>query len=66
MGIPMSHLIESTMQFHGVIPEKKAKSRGQIALDVVFGDEKNFQKEKLTFEDPNAAHTNISTTVNIK
>nr|XP_045090160.1 uncharacterized protein LOC123497600 [Aegilops tauschii subsp. strangulata] len=52
MGIPMSQLSESNMQFHGVIPGKKAKSLGQIALDVVFGDSKNFRKEKLTFEMP--------------
>jgi hypothetical protein len=50
MGIPMSRLSESSMQFHGVIPGKKAKSLGQIALDVVFGDDKNFRKERLTFE----------------
>jgi hypothetical protein len=50
MGIPMSRLSESNMQFHGVIPRKKAKSLGQIVLDVVFGDSKNFWKEKLTFE----------------
>jgi hypothetical protein len=50
MGIPMSRLSESNMQFHGVIPGKKAKSLGQIALDVVFGTDKNFRKEKLTFE----------------
>ncbi|KAI4971141.1 hypothetical protein ZWY2020_002055 [Hordeum vulgare] len=50
MGIPMSKLSDSNMQFHGVIPRKKAKSLGQIALDVVFGSDKNFRKEKLTFE----------------
>ena len=50
MGIPMSKLSESNMRFHGIIPGKKAESLGQIALDVVFGDEKNFRKEKLTFE----------------
>jgi hypothetical protein len=50
MGILMSRLSESSMQFHGVIPGKKAKSLGQIALDVVFGDDKNFRKERLTFE----------------
>ena len=38
------------MSFYGVIPGKKAASLGQIALDVVFGDSKNFRKEKLTFE----------------
>ncbi|XP_020162218.1 uncharacterized protein [Aegilops tauschii subsp. strangulata] len=50
MGIPMSQLSERNMQFHGIIPGKKAKSLRQIALDVVFGDSKNFRKEKLTFE----------------
>ena len=50
MGIPMSKLSDSNMRFHGVIPGKKADSLGQITLDVVFGDEKNFRKEKLTFE----------------
>ncbi|KAI4973432.1 hypothetical protein ZWY2020_035693 [Hordeum vulgare] len=50
MGIPMSKLNDSNMQFHRVIPGKKAKSLGQIALDVVFGSDKNFRKEKLTFE----------------
>ena len=50
MGILMSRLSESNMSFHGVIPGKKAESLGQIALDVVFGDSKNYRKEKLTFE----------------
>jgi hypothetical protein len=50
MGIPMSKLSESNMSFHGIIPGKKAESLGQIALDVVFGDSKNYRKEKLTFE----------------
>ena len=50
MGISMSRLSESHMSFHGVIPGKKAESLGQIALDVVFGDSKNYRKEKLTFE----------------
>ncbi|XP_020197284.1 uncharacterized protein [Aegilops tauschii subsp. strangulata] len=50
MGIPMSRLSESNMQFHGVILGKKAKSLEQISLDLVFGDSKNFRKEKLTFE----------------
>lgn len=49
-GIPMSRLSESTMSFHGVIPGKKAKLLSQIALDVVFGSDKNFRKEKLTFK----------------
>ncbi|KAI4984173.1 hypothetical protein ZWY2020_046545 [Hordeum vulgare] len=50
MGIPMSKLSENNMKFHGVVPGRKAKSLGQITLDVVFGSYKNFHKEKLTFE----------------
>ena len=50
MGISMSKLSESNMRFHGVIPGKKADSLDQITLDVVFGDSKNYRKEKLTFE----------------
>ena len=50
MGISMSKLVKSNMQFHRVVPGKKAKSLGQISLDVVFGDEKNYRKEKLIFE----------------
>ena len=50
MGIPMFRLSASNMSFHGVIPGKKAESLGQIALDVVFGDSKNYRREKLTFE----------------
>ena len=50
MGIPMSRLSTSNMSFHGVITGKKAESLGQIALDVVSGDSKNYRKEKLTFE----------------
>ncbi|XP_020182358.1 uncharacterized protein [Aegilops tauschii subsp. strangulata] len=50
MGIPMTRLSKSNMQFHEAIPRKKAKSLGQIALDIVFSEEKNFRKEQLTFE----------------
>ncbi|XP_020158965.1 uncharacterized protein [Aegilops tauschii subsp. strangulata] len=50
MGIPMSRLSQSSMQFHGAIPEKKAKSLRQITLGIVFGREKNFRKERPTFE----------------
>ena len=46
------------MRFHGVIPGKKADPLGQITLNVVFGDSKNYRKEKLTFEvvDQSAYH----------
>ena len=47
MGIPMSKLSKSNMSFHGVIPRKKVESLVQVALDVVFGDYKNYRKEKI-------------------
>ena len=50
MGILMSKLSESNMRFHGIIPGKKADSLDHITLDVVFGDSRNYRKEKLTFE----------------
>ena len=50
MGIPMSKLSERNIRFHGVIPGKRADSLGQLTLDVVFSDSKNYRKEKLTFE----------------
>ena len=50
MGITMSKLSKSNMRFHGIILGKKAESLGRITLDMVFGNEKNFRKEKLTFE----------------
>ena len=62
-GIRMSKLSESNMRFHGVILGKKADSLGQITLDVVFGDEKNYRKEKLTFKvvDFKSAYHTITT-----
>ena len=45
MSILMSKLSENNMSFHGVIHGKKAQSLGQIALDVVFGDSKNYLRK---------------------
>ena len=50
MDILMSKLSESNMHFQGVISGKNADSLGQITLDVVFDDSKNYRKERLTFE----------------
>jgi hypothetical protein len=50
MNIPMSKLSKSYLEFHGIIPGKKAHSMGMIALNVVFGSPNNFRKEKITFE----------------
>ena len=45
-----SHNTESKQRQDRSIKGKKAASLGQIALDVVLGDSKNYRKEKLTFE----------------
>src|SRR4051812_48141588 len=50
MNIPMSKLSKSYLEFHGIIPGKKAHSLGMITLNVVFGTSSNFWKEKITFE----------------
>ena len=50
MNTPMSRLQTSHLEFHGIIPEKKAHSMGMITLNVVFGTPSNFRKEKITFE----------------
>ena len=50
MNIPMTKLQTSYLEFHGIIPEKKAHSMGMITLTVVFGTPSNLQKEKITFE----------------
>src|ERR1041385_604543 len=50
MNIPMSKLCKSYLEFHGIIPGKKAYSLGMISLNVVFGTPNNFRKEKITFE----------------
>ena len=50
MNIPMSKLHKSYLEFHGIIPGKKAHSLGMITLNVVFGTPSNFRKEKITFE----------------
>ena len=50
MKVPMSKLQTSHLEFHGIIPGKKAQSLGMITLNVVFGTPNNFRKEKITFE----------------
>ena len=50
MNVPMSKLRTSHLEFHGIIPGKKAHSLGMITFSVVFGTPNNFRKEKITFE----------------
>src|SRR3954470_8861948 len=50
MNIPMSKLSKGYLEFHGIIPGKKAHSLGMITLNVVFCTPGNFRKQKITFE----------------
>ena len=50
MCIPLSVLKASDTTFHGIVPGKEILPLGKISLDVVFGHESNFRKEKLNFE----------------
>jgi hypothetical protein len=50
MSIPLSVLKASDTTFHGIVPGKAVMPLGKINLDVVFGHESNFRKEKLDFE----------------
>jgi len=50
MCIPLSVLKTSDTTFHGIVPGKAVLPLGKISLDVVFGHESNFRKEKIDFE----------------
>ena len=47
MNIPMSKLSKSYLEFHGIIPGKKAHSLEMIALNVIFGTPSNFGRKRL-------------------
>ena len=50
MGLKASDLIPTSKTFHGIVPGKKAFPIGRVILEVAFGDERNFRKEKVAFE----------------
>jgi hypothetical protein len=50
MGIPLSKLTRSENAFHGIVPGRAVRPVGTIALDVIFGEEGHFRKERLDFE----------------
>ena len=50
MGIPINKLARSENAFHGIVPGRAVRPLGTIALDVVFGEESHFRKERLDFE----------------
>ena len=50
MGVPINKLKRSENAFHGIVPGKAEYPVGTITLDVVFGEEGHFRKERLDFE----------------
>ena len=50
MNILTTNLAQSVNTFHGIVPGRPVYSLGTITLDVIFGDPKNFRKEKVEFE----------------
>jgi hypothetical protein len=50
LGIGLDQLRPSTTPFHGVAPDKRVQSLGQIDLPFWFGTPSNYRKEMLTFE----------------
>src|SRR3954471_21249193 len=50
MNITMSRLRKSYLEFHGIIPGKKAYSLRMISLNVVFDTPSNFRKDRITVE----------------
>lgn len=50
MNIAPESLAKSDTAFHGIIPTLPATPLGKISLDVIFGNEYNFRRERLEFE----------------
>jgi trimethylamine:corrinoid methyltransferase-like protein len=50
MGLPETLIHPSKTTFHGIVPGRKAYSLGRLVLDVAFGSEQNFRREKVCFE----------------
>jgi hypothetical protein len=50
MIISLEFLQPTACSFHGIIPESANIPLGRIELDVLFGTQHNFRREKLEFE----------------
>ena len=50
IGLKTSDLIPTSTTFHGIVPGRKAFPIGRVVLEVAFGDESNFRKERVPFE----------------
>ena len=50
IGLQDGDLIPTSTTFHGIIPGCKAYPIGRVVLEVAFGNETNFRKERVSFE----------------
>jgi hypothetical protein len=50
MNISLEWLQPTDCSFHGIVPGSANHPLGKIKLDVYFGDNGNFRREKLEFE----------------
>jgi hypothetical protein len=50
MNISLEFLQPTNCSFHEILPGSANYPLGKIKLDVCFGDQRNFQQEKLEFE----------------
>ena len=50
IGLKGSDLILMSTTFHGIVPGRKVYPIGRAILEVAFGDESNFRKERIAFE----------------
>jgi hypothetical protein len=50
MNILLNFLQPTNYSFHGIVPGSANYPLGKIELDVCFGDQQNFRREKLEFE----------------
>jgi hypothetical protein len=49
IGLPETLVQPSKTTIHGIDPRRKAYSLGRVVLDVAFGSERNFRREKVCF-----------------
>jgi hypothetical protein len=50
MNLSEDQLDHSNLTFHGIVPDRQAKSMGSIRLKVTFGPKENYRSEFLRFE----------------
>ena len=50
MNISLTNLVATDTSFHGTVPGKLEVPLGKIGLDVIFGMQENYRRERIEFE----------------